>query len=135
LVADDDESWRLFVHTILGTQPGWHVVGEASDGLEAVQKPQELIPDVILLDIGLPTLSGIDAARRIHEVAPNSRILFLSALDSPDIVEEALHTGANGYLLKLDAGRELVSAMQTVSQGKHFVSSSLKGMTSNAPLI
>jgi CheY-like chemotaxis protein len=103
------------------------VVCEASDGLEAVQKAQELTPDLILLDIGLPKLNGIEAARQIRKLAPNSTILFLSANSSLDIVEEALRAGASGYVVKSDARSELLSAVQAVIQGKRFVSSRLKG--------
>jgi DNA-binding NarL/FixJ family response regulator len=127
LVVDDSAPWLRFVSTIAQTEPGWHVVGEVSDGLEAVHKAEEVKPDVILLDIGLPTLSGIEAARQILQVAPASKILFVSTHDDLGIVEAALDTGASGYVVKVDAGRELAKAVEAVFQGKRFVSSRLKG--------
>jgi DNA-binding NarL/FixJ family response regulator len=111
-------------------QPGWRVVREASDGLEAIQRAKELNPDLILLDIGLPKLNGIEAARQIRKLAPNSKILFLSANDSLDIAVEALNTGASGYVVKRDAESELISAVEAVIQGKRFISSRLKGRMS-----
>src|SRR5437879_5207825 len=125
LVVDDYEPWRRFVSTRLHTQPELQVMGEALDGLEAVRKAQQLHPDLILLDIGLPKLNGIEAARRIRELSPKSKILFFSESRSPEIVGEALSTGAGGYLLKSDAARELFAAMDAVLQGKPFRSSSL----------
>lgn len=107
--------------------PEWHIVCEVSDGLEAVVKAQELKPDIILMDIGLPRLNGIQAARQISKSVSNSKILFLSAFDSPEVVEEALNTGASGYVAKLDAASELVGAVEAILQGKRFVSSRLKG--------
>ena len=131
LVVDDYEPLRhLFVST-LGRQPELQVIGELSDGLEAVLRARELQPDLILLDIGLPTLNGIEAARRIREQSPESKILFLSENRSWDVVEEALHTGAGGYVLKSDAGNELLPAVEAVLQGKQFVSSSLSGHQGN----
>ena len=127
LVADDFVPWRRFVSSvILSKKPGWHIVCEASDGEEAIKKAEEFRPDMILLDIGLPKLNGIAAARKISKIAPESRILFLSALDSQEVVEEALHTGASGYVVKLDAASELVAAVEAVLQGQHFVSDRLK---------
>jgi len=101
------------------------VIGEASDGLEAVQKAQQLQPDLILLDIGLPSLNGIEAALRIKEVSPGSRILFVSENSSQEIVERALSTGAGGYIIKSDAAGELLPAVEAVLKGAHFVSPSL----------
>jgi CheY-like chemotaxis protein len=105
-------------------------VGKASDGQEAVEKAQQLQPDLILLDIGLPTLNGIEAARQIRQQSPNSKILFCSENLSPDVAEEALRAGAGGYLVKSDAGSDLLSALTSVIQGKRFVSRTLAGHAS-----
>jgi CheY-like chemotaxis protein len=121
LVADDFGPWRQYICSILQTQRELHVVAEIADGLEAVQKAQELQPDLILLDIGLPGLNGIQAARRIREVAPRSKILFLSQISSVDIVQEAFSAGASGYVVKMDAGNELAEALKTVLRGERFV--------------
>lgn len=126
LVVDDFGPWRRFAASLI-RGAGWEVAAEASDGLEAVEKAQQLQPHVVLLDIGLPKLSGIEAARRIREVAPDSRILFASIVDSLDVILEALNAGATGYLVKLDAGRELVTAIEAASHGQRFVSSRLRG--------
>jgi DNA-binding NarL/FixJ family response regulator len=125
--VDDYEPWRRVVSTTLQKQPTLQVIGEAVDGLEAVQKAQQLQPDLILLDIGLPTLNGIEAARRIRELSPKSKILFLSENRSWDIAEEALRTGAGGYVVKSDAEGELLPAVNAVLGGKRFVSASLAG--------
>ena len=127
LVVDDHEPWRRFASTALSTQPELQVTGEVSDGLEAVQKAEELQPELILLDIGLPTLNGIEAARRIRKVSPGSKILFVSENRSADIAEEALSTGACGYVVKSDAAGELLPAVKAVLEGRRFVSASLAG--------
>jgi len=128
LVADDFVPWRRFVSSvILPKKPGWHIVCEVSDGEEAIKKAEEFKPDLILMDIGLPKLNGIDAARQISKIAPESKILFVSAFDSQEVVEEALNTGASGYVVKLDTASELVGAVEAVFHGKQFVSSRLKG--------
>jgi DNA-binding NarL/FixJ family response regulator len=127
LVVDDYPAWRHFVATALQKTGDFQVVWEACDGTEAVQQAEELQPDLILLDIGLPTLNGLEAARRIREVSPNSKILFVSENRSTDIVEAALQTGAGGYVLKSDVGSELLPGIQSVLEGKRFISASLAG--------
>jgi DNA-binding NarL/FixJ family response regulator len=93
--------------------------------LEAVQKAAELKPDLIVLDIGIPKLNGIEAARQIRKLSPESRILFLSENPSPAVAKAALDTGASGYVVKSDAGRELLAAVEALIQGKRFVSARL----------
>lgn len=125
LVAEDYEPWRRFVLSTLHKLSELQVVCEVADGLEAVQKSTELRPDLILLDIGLPTLNGIEAARQIREGIPSSKILFLTEDRSQEAAEEALRLGASGYVVKSDAGSELFSALKAVIEGKQFFSSSL----------
>ena len=127
LVVDDYQAWLDFVSTTLQKEGDIEVVRQVSDGLEAVRQAETLQPDLILLDIGLPTLNGLEAARRIREVAPDSKILFVSENRSTDIVEAALETGAGGYVLKSDAGRELLPGIRAVLEGKRFISASLAG--------
>jgi DNA-binding NarL/FixJ family response regulator len=127
VLVDDYEPWRSFERLTLLAQENLHIVGEAADGDEAVQKVQKLQPDVILLDISLPGLNGIFAARAIRQLAPASKILFVSENRSPDIAEEALRTGATGFVIKSDAARELLPAIRTVLEGKRFISASLAG--------
>jgi len=127
LVVDDFQPFWRFVSSILQERPEWQVVCEVSDGLEAVQKAEELQPDLILLDIGLPKLDGIEAARRIRKLAPKSRILFLSQETSADVVREAMSLGARGYVLKAQTQRDLLAAVEAVLQGKQFVSSGSVG--------
>jgi DNA-binding NarL/FixJ family response regulator len=102
------------------------IVGEATDGLEAVQKAQELNPDLVLLDIGLPNLKGIEAAHRIGELVPKAKILFVTQNDDADVVKAALNNGAHGYIWKVDAGPELLAGIEAVLRGQRFVSRRLK---------
>lgn len=127
LVVDDFAPWRSFVSREFGKQSSLQIIGQVPDGLEAVQKAQELQPDLIVLDIGLPTLNGIEAARRIKQVSAASKILFVSQNRSAEIVEKALGTGAIGYLLKSDAVHDLLPAVNAVLRGEGFVSGSLSG--------
>lgn len=127
LLVEDFEPFRSFVASILQKQQELRIICEVSDGLEAVQKAEELQPDLILLDIGLPSLNGIEAARRICNVSPESKILFLSENRSLAVAEEALRTGAGGYVVKSDATSNLLPAVDAVLKGKEFVSASLAG--------
>jgi len=103
LVVEDYEPFRRFICSTLRKRSGLQIVGEVSDGLEAVQKSQELQPGLILLDVGLPTLNGIEAARQIRKLSPESKILFVSQESSSDVVQEALTIGAQGYIAKTNA--------------------------------
>jgi DNA-binding NarL/FixJ family response regulator len=125
LLGEDFEPWCRFVDSLLQEKPEWRIVGETSDGLEAVQKAKELRPDLILLDIGLPKLNGIEAARQIRKLTPESRIIFVSQESSADVVAEALSFGAQGYVLKIRARGDLLIAMEAVLEGKRFVSCGL----------
>ena len=127
LVIDDYEPWRRFITSTLQKMPEFQIVGEGTDGMEAVEKAQELQPDLILLDIGLPKLDGIKAASRIRECAPKARILFFTENSSPDIAEEAMRTGADGYVVKAGAAQELLPAITAILLGQRFVSSLLSG--------
>lgn len=127
LVADDFEPFRRLTASILQKQPGLQIICEVSDGLEAVQKAEELQADLILLDIGLPTLNGLQVARQIRTLAPKSKLLFVSEDSSADVVQEALSLGAWGYVVKRDAGRELLTAVNTVLRGQRFVGSRFAG--------
>jgi|SRR3954468_9246808 DNA-binding NarL/FixJ family response regulator len=127
LVVEDFEPFRRCVMSIVQEHPGLQVIGEVSDGVQAVQKVDELHPDLVLLDIGLPNLNGIEAARRIRNVAAQSRIIFLTQENSPEIVSECFNLGASGYILKLDARSDLLSGVDAVVRGQRFVSRSLLG--------
>ncbi len=124
LIADDYADWRRQVRLLLQARPEWQVIAEASDGSEAVQKVEELKPDLILLDIGLPKLNGIEAAWRIRQLSSSSKIVFLSQNNDRDVVRGALSTGALGYVCKIDAEGELLPALDAVLRGEQFVSSS-----------
>jgi DNA-binding NarL/FixJ family response regulator len=127
LVVDDYEPFRRFICSTLKKRPALQIVGESSDGLEAVHKAEELRPDLIVLDIGLPSLNGIEAARRIRKLSPESKILFISQESSADVLEEALALGALGYVVKADAGSELLEAVNTVLRGDQFVGKRFSG--------
>ena len=135
LIVDDFQSWRRLVSAMLQDNPEFQIVGEASDGLEAIQKSEELQPDLILLDIGLPKLNGLEAARRMCAVAPGSKILFVSENQCPTLAREALGTSrcARGYVVKSDGASELLPAMEAVMQGKQFVSSRFGTLTLTDP--
>ena len=126
-MVDDYEPFRRFLCSTLRKRPGLQIVGEVSDGLEAVHKAGELRPHLIVLDIGLPTLNGIEAARQIRKLAPESKILFVSQESYADVVQEALALGALGYVVKAHAGSELLAAVGAVLGGRQYISSGLSG--------
>jgi two-component system nitrate/nitrite response regulator NarL len=125
LLVDNFDLFRSFVYSILLTGLGFQVIAEASDGLEAVQKAEELKPDVILLDIDLPKLSGIEVARLIHQSSALSKIVFVTQLTTPGLLREALAAGGHGYVIKSRALQELLPAIEAVLDGECFVSTAL----------
>ena len=133
LMVDDYEPWRKFILSSFQRWPEFQIVGEAFDEQEALPKWQKLQPDLVLMDIGLPGMNGIEVARKIRQDSPNARILFCSENRSSEIVETALRAGAGSYLLKSDAGSDLSSAVRSAIEGKPFVSRSLAGHVSIEP--
>jgi CheY-like chemotaxis protein len=125
LVVENHEQFRRFVCMSFATMAEFQVIAEVADGLEAVRRSEELQPDLVVLDIGLPGINGIEAARRIRKLCPDSRILFLSLESDPEVVEEAIRVGALGYVDKKRVGRDLLAAAVAVCQGRQFISSGL----------
>ena|SRR5215470_12073137 len=122
LIVDDFTEWRQVIRGIVSGMPQVEIAGEAANGLEAVEKAQQLQPDLILLDIGIPGLNGIEAARQIAKVCPKSKIAFLTENRCYELVEEALQVGASGYILKSHFDSELISGVAAMLKGKQFVS-------------
>jgi DNA-binding NarL/FixJ family response regulator len=122
LVCDDHALFREGVNTVLRSSPQFEVVGEASDGRQAVQFAKDLRPDVILMDISMPILKGFDAARRIHKAQPETHILILTIYDDEDMVARCLTSGASGYILKDAPPAQLIYAVQAVSRGERYMS-------------
>jgi DNA-binding NarL/FixJ family response regulator len=120
LIVDDFEHWRRAIGSMLAEDTDLEVVGESADGLDAIQKSGELLPDLVLLDIHLPKLNGLEAARQICRVSPCTKILFLSSYHSIDVMREALKIGA-GFIVKADAGRDLLPIVRAVARNEPFV--------------
>ena len=127
-VADDHEVVRKGLISLLEAQPGWEVCGEAGDGREAVEKASELKPDITILDIGMPSLNGLEATRQILKVNPDAKILILTLHDSDSVVREVLNAGARGFLLKSDAARDLVAAAEALRRDKTYFTSKVAAM-------
>lgn len=142
LIADDHEVVRKGLVALLQQQLDWQVCGEAGDGRDAVEKAQQLRPDVVILDIGMPSLNGLEATRQILKTNPHARILILTLHDSDQVVRDVLNAGARGFLLKSDAARDLVAAVEALRRDKTYFTSKvasmvlegyLKGSTGPAP--
>ena len=131
LVVDDFTPFRQWVRTKLETQQNFEIAGEAADALEGIQKAQELTPDLIVLDVALPDINGIEAAKQLCRVVPSAKILFLSRHADEDIAQCALGNGAQGYVVKSDAEREIIPAIEEVLRGGKFVGSGVKQMVKN----
>ena len=116
---------------MLAAHPGWQVCGEAVDGREAVEKTKQLNPDIVILDLGMPNLNGLEAARQIYRHNPRHRILILTITDTEQVVIEVLKAGATGYLLKSDAARDLVTAVETLQRNSTFFNSRVGQMVLN----
>jgi DNA-binding NarL/FixJ family response regulator len=120
LVVDDHEVVRKGLCSVIAQQPGWQVAGEASDGREAVAKAKELKPDVTILDISMPSLNGLEATRQMLKQDARAKVLILTMYDSDPLIQDVLNAGARGYLLKSDAGKDLVTAVEAVRRNKTF---------------
>jgi len=128
LVADDHEVVRRGLCALLQGQPDWEVCGEAGDGREALEKTQKLKPDVVILDIGMPSLNGLEATRQILKTMPHTKVLILTLHDSDQVVREVLNAGARGFLLKSDAARDLVAAVEALRRDKTYFTSKVAAM-------
>jgi len=133
LVVDDSQAWRQTICSLLRREFDLTVVCESSDGIDAIRKTEELRPDLILLDISLPNLNGLEAARQIRKVSPGSKLIFLTSYIDLDLLREALSIGVMGYVAKSDAAFELVTAVRTVMGGEWFISSMLSTVDPNKP--
>jgi DNA-binding NarL/FixJ family response regulator len=128
VVADDHEVVRRGLCALLRNQPEWEVCGEAGDGREAVEKVLTLKPDVVILDIGMPNLNGLEATRQIMKTNPRIKVLVLTLHDSDQVVQEVLNAGARGFLLKTDAARDLVAAVEALRRGKTYFTPKVAAM-------
>lgn len=124
LLVDDHPIVRQGLRTLLEGRPGWEVVGEASDGIEALDKVEALEPDVVVLDVTMPRMNGLEACRQIQKKkkkkTPSLEVLFVTQHDSPQMMREALDAGARGYVVKSNAARDLLEAVEAVSQHREF---------------
>ena len=131
LIADDHDVARGGIRALLENHPGWQVCGEAKDGRETVELVAQTKPDLILLDIGMPNLNGLEATRQILAAAPDALILILTMHDTDQLVREVLRAGARGFLFKSDAGRDLITAVEALQQGRTFFTTRVSQLVLN----
>lgn len=120
LIADDHEVVRRGLCTLLQAHEGWEICGEATDGRDAVEKAKQLKPDVIILDVGMPNLNGLGATRQLVQHDPRCKVIVLTITDSDQVIREALDAGARGFVLKSDAARDLVAAVEALQRNRMF---------------
>ena len=128
LLADDHEVVRRGLFAILQNKSEWEVCGEAKDGIDAVEKAKRLKPDAVIIDIGMPNLNGLDATRQIVDALPQTKVLVLTLYDSDDMIQQVLNAGARGFLLKSDATRDLVAAVEALRRDKTYFTSKVAAM-------
>lgn len=128
MIADDHEVVRRGLRALLESKPGWTVIAEAMDGRDVVTKAGELRPDVIVLDIAMPNLNGLEATRQLLRMNPDTKVLILTLYDSEQVIRDVLSAGARGFLLKSDAARDLVSAVEALGQNKTYFTSKVASM-------
>lgn len=131
-LADDHEVVRNGIRSVLITQPGWEICGEASNGREAVEKVAAMKPDVVIIDIGMPELNGLEATRQIVKASETTKVLVLTVHESHQVVRDVLDAGARGYILKSDAGRDLIAAVQALQRNKTFFTSKVAELMLNS---
>ena len=136
LLADDHSLVRRGIRSLLGVHSDWQVCGEAADGKEALEKVTQLNPDVLILDLNMPELNGLEVTRRVHKICPQVEVLVLTVQDSEQVMRQVLDAGARGYMLKSDAGDKVLAAIETVRRHHLFLSSQTSRMLhgSSAPL-
>jgi DNA-binding NarL/FixJ family response regulator len=132
LLVDDHPIVREGLRTVLQRRAGWEVVGEASNGVEALEQVERLQPDVMVLDITMPRLNGLEVCRRSRQKTPATEVLFVTQHDSPQMMKEALNAGAKGYVVKSNAARDLVHAIEAVSQHRTFTAMARSGAGSSS---
>jgi DNA-binding NarL/FixJ family response regulator len=120
LVVDDHPVVRQGLRALIASRSEWEIIDEAEDGIQAVERADRLQPDVVVLDVSMPKMDGLEACRRIRRNAPKSEVLFVTQHDSPQMMREAMSAGAKGYIVKSDAARDLLAALEAVSQHKIF---------------
>ena len=134
LVADDHEIVRRGLQALLKTQPGWEVSAEAVDGRDAVEKAKVLRPDIVIMDLAMPELNGLEATRQIRKILPDTEVIILTMHESEQVVREVLDAGARGYILKSDAGRDLIAAVESVNRKVPFFTSKVAALVLDAYL-